>query len=359
VPVEISEAEQATVESIKAFVATRFSDARYVLGLALDFALVAQRLSLHDSTAKSHRPDLSKDELFARYQQRTSHAGRTSNTLTLKYERQSVGIRKIEESVVNLFMELMRPGYPSAYVYNTGQWHKFKDSLLVPSFSLSESGRFRLVNELIQYGLDNLTKSTFLGRDTPRVRLFPLIVESYVRPHAGENSGAVFQGIAYGYMKADRPHLSLVVDKTRTGSARQSRIGDIDGYYGLDLEVSVEVKDHPLTGKNISNELGEFLAKVAANKVQGLAFVLSADVDAVAEAARQSTACITRSELLHILERWDWRKQDAAMHGVLHYLAHVEQNPDAVNRLLGFVAKHDPNHDSLAYYGEGKQGAFD
>lgn len=42
-------------------------------------------------------------------------------------------------------------------------------------------------------------------------------------------------------MKADRPHLYLIVDKTRTGSAKQARIGDIDGYVGLDLEVTVEV----------------------------------------------------------------------------------------------------------------------
>ena len=100
---------------------------------------------------------------------RTAHAGRTSNTLTLKYERQNIGIRKVEESVLDLFMHLMRPGYPSAYVYNTGQWHKFQDTLLVPCFSLSEAGRHRLVTDLIQFGLDNLKASVFLGRDTPRV----------------------------------------------------------------------------------------------------------------------------------------------------------------------------------------------
>lgn len=349
VPVRVARADQRTIDEVTTFVASQFSRMRYVLGLALDFTLVAQHLSLHDATAKAHRPGLTKDELFTRYEQRTSHAGRTSNTLTLKYQDQSIGIRKIEEGVVDLFMRLKRPGYPSAYVYNTGQWHKFQDSLLVPCFSPSESGRHHLATALIQFGLDNLKGSAYLGRDTPRVRIFPLIMERYPRTQAGENSGSAFQGMAYGFMKADRPHLSLVVDKTRTGSARQGRIGDIDGYFGLDLEVTVEVKDRPLTDDNVSKELGEFLAKVSANKVQGLAFVSSATDAAVEEVEKHGVNCLTLTDVLHIVARWDWRKQDAAVQGVLHFLAHIEQDPDAVDRLLGFIAEHDPDHDALAY----------
>ena len=93
VPDAVTDGEQQTIDAIKQFVASRFSDARYVLGLAIDFTLLAQQLSLHDAAAKAQRPALTKDELFARYEQRTAHAGRTSNTLTLKYERQSIGIR--------------------------------------------------------------------------------------------------------------------------------------------------------------------------------------------------------------------------------------------------------------------------
>jgi hypothetical protein len=213
---------------------------RYPLGLALDFTLLAQQLALHDPSGKAFRNNLTKGKLFERYQLVTERAGRGANTLTLKYQdgriAQQVGIRKLEESVVDLFIRLNRPGYPSAYVYNTGQWQKFQDSLLVPCFRLSESARFKLCRALIEYGLENLTANPFLGREAPRVRMFEEIIKLYPRSQRGENAGAVFQGIAVGYMKADRPHLLLVVDKTRTGSARQNRIGDIDGYFGLDLE---------------------------------------------------------------------------------------------------------------------------
>jgi hypothetical protein len=181
--------------------------------------------------------------------------------------------------------------------------------------------------------------------------LFEEIIRHYPRSSPSENSGAVFQGIAYGYIKADRPHLSLIVDKVRTGSARQHRIGDIDGYHGLDLELTVEVKDHPLTKDNVTKEMGEFLDKVAKNRVLGLAFVASADQHALDEMKKHGAACVTRENALWELARWDWRKQDAAVHGLLHYLAHVEQNPDAVVRLLTFIRGKDSTHDALAYFG--------
>jgi hypothetical protein len=349
-PEPVTAQEDQLIGQVLQFVVGKFPDARYVLGLALDFALLAQQLSLHDADAKAARPELTKEAILARYPPITARGGRAANTLTLQYGRQKIGIRRIEESIVDLFMDLARPGYPSAYVYNTGQWHKFQDTLLVPCFQLSESGRFKLCNALIGYGLANLTESAFLGREVARVRLFEEIVLHYRRTHPGENSGAVFQGIACGFMAADRPHLNLIVDKVRTGSARQSRIGDIDGYFGLDLEVSVEVKDHPLTEENVDGEIGEFLSRVSASGVMGIAFVQSADDPAIARMAEYGVACLTQQGLLATVMLWDWRKQDAAVHGILHFLAHVEQNPDAVRRLLDFIREHDPQHDSLAYY---------
>jgi hypothetical protein len=349
-PETVSAQEDQLISQVMQFVDERFSDARYVLGLALDFTLLAQQLSRHDADARVARPELTKEAILARYPPITVRGRRAANTLTLQYGPQKIGIRRIEESVVDLFMDLARPGYPSAYVYNTGQWHKFQDTLLVPCFRLSESGRFNLCNALIEYGLAKLTQSTFLGRETPRVRLFEEIIRHYPRTHPGENAGAVFQGIACGFMTADRPHLNLIVDKVRTGSARQNRIGDIDGYFGLDLEVSVEVKDHPLTAANVGREIGEFLSKASANRVMGIAFVQSADEQAVARMAGHGVVCLTQEALLATVALWDWRKQDAAVHGMMHFLAHVEQNPDAVNRLLEFIAGQDEVHDSLGFY---------
>jgi hypothetical protein len=347
--------EEKLIEGVITFVAQKFKRSRYPMGLALDMSLLAQQLSLHDAGATSFRKDLTKEQILQRYTRVTARGDTDANTLTLTFNDgeavHEVGIRKLEEEVGDLFVALKRPGYPSAYVYNTGQWHKYQDTLLLPAFRLSEAGRFKLCNAMIQFGLANLTKSRPLGREKPRVRLFEEIIRRYPRSRQrGERSGCVFQGIAAGYMKADRPHLYLIVDKTRTGSAKQDRIGDIDGYCGLDLEVSVEVKDMALTGANVISEIGEFLLKVVENRVMGLAFVLSADEEAVEAIRGHNAVILTQDDLLATVERWDWRKQDTAVQGLIHFLAHVEQNPDALNRLIGFIREHDPGHDSQAFY---------
>lgn len=342
--------ERAVVDGVRSFVSAKFARSRYPLGLALDFALLAQQLSLHDPEAKPARPGLTADELFARYTRVAARGAVDANTLTLSFAGQEVGIRRLEEEVGELFLRLNRPGYPSAYVYNTGQWHKYQDTLLVPCFRLSEGGRFALCTDLIRFGLDNLPPSHLFGRDHPRVRLFEAVVTSYRWSHKGERAGCLFQGIVAGYMKADRPHLYLVVDKTRTGSAKQNRIGDIDGYYGLDLEVSAEVKDEDLTVADVEPELGEFLAKVAQARVMGLVFARGMDDAAVTAVRSRGVGCLTRSSLLGTVGTWDWRKQDAAFQGLLHFLSHVEQNPAAVTRLLEFVRVNDPTHESLVYY---------
>jgi len=347
---DLDEAETTAIGTLLQYVAEQFPKMRYILGLTLDFCLLAQQLSLHDAEAKAPRPGLTDEQLFARYVLVTERGGRAANTLSLTYGTNTVGIRKIEESVVDLFGSLNRPGYPSAYVYNTGQWQKYRESLLVPCFRLSESARHELARRLILFGLANLTENRFFGRDAPRVRLFDLILASYPRASPQENSGAAFQAMVYGYFNADRPHLSLIVDKTRTGSAKQRRFGDIDGYYGLDLELSVEAKDTALSAANVVTELGEFMGNVKSARVQGIAVAAGIEKEAADIMKESGVLPLPLSALSFAVSRWDWRKQDAAVQGMLHYLAHVEQNPDAVARLLGFVHAHDATHDSLNFF---------
>jgi hypothetical protein len=56
------------------------------------------------------------------------------------------------------------------------------------------------------------------------------------------------------------------------------------------------------------------------------------------------------ADLSSLTATWDWPKQNAVVLGMLHFLAHIEQNPDAVERLLAFISERDPRHDSLTYY---------
>ncbi len=163
-PDELTNSEQTIIEQVLKYVGSRFTRMKYILGLALDFAIVAQRLSNVDDSAKRSRENLTIEQLFQRYQVVTERGEQQANTLTLKFGLSTqVGIRRIKESIVHFFHSLNRSKYPSAYVYNTGQWQKFQD-LLILCFRLSESGRFQLCQQLIDFGLEQLPKNIFITR---------------------------------------------------------------------------------------------------------------------------------------------------------------------------------------------------
>jgi hypothetical protein len=343
-----SAAEVATLNSLVDYVAVMLPQARYVAGLVIDFAVLAQKLSHFDPQAKSARPSLTEATLFEQYELIKSRGKTTANTLTLKYGANQFGIRAIEEEVVDLFRSKLKRPYPSAYVYNTGQWHKYTKQL-VEAFRLSESGRFILVNEIAVLILSGLPENRFYLRSETRPRVFEEVIKTFPRQHKGENGGLVFQGIAYGYINADRPHLSLAVDKVRTGSSRQHRFGDIDGYLGLDLEMSVEVKDHLIDSANVESEFGDFARELATGEARGLAFVDTITDDAAEWLWKNRIVPLATREILFGVMTWDYTKQDIALNGVLHYLAHIEQNPLLTEELLKFISGIDPTHTSLAF----------
>jgi hypothetical protein len=200
--------EVRVIDGIVRYVEDRFKPLTYVLNLALDFTLVAQKLSAFDLDAKSFRPDVTEAGLFAKYPKAVARGAKADATLTLTVRHADkvhrVGIRRVEEDVCDLFIACDRTGFTSAYIYNTGKWpdHVW---LLAECVKLSEAGRHLLCNRLIDFGLVAFAVNSFYGRDTPRPRLFEVIVRDYERTaRAGENAGMVMQGVAYGFFKADR-----------------------------------------------------------------------------------------------------------------------------------------------------------
>ncbi|TDU18085.1 hypothetical protein C8E00_11413 [Chromohalobacter marismortui] len=345
---DISFEELPIIDFCKNYIKERFTFMKYILGLGIDFSILAQRLSEYDVEMKSFTPVLSVEDIFSRYEMVESRGSRKSNTLTLSFSGKQYGIRKIEESVANLFHSMDRSDYPSAYVYNTGQWKKYTD-LLNHVFMLSEPGKHALCKELIDFGIKNLPKNSFYVREVPRVRIFDKVINEYERGVKGENGGLVYQAIVYGFLTADRPHLSIIADKVRTGSSRQKRFGDIDCYSGLDLETSSEVKDFCISNANFDKELGEFCRNCEGNNINGIVFALDFEQSTLNKIREHGVKPISQLKLMELVSYWDWTKQEAALKGVLHYISHVEQNPSAVIRLLEFIKNHDANHESLDY----------
>lgn len=104
-----------------------------------------------------------------------------------------------------------------------------------------------------------------------------------------------------------------------------------------------------MTAAIVESELGDFAKDVHRHRVQGLVFALGIDAGAKQWLADKGVVAQDIETTLAAVRAWDWRKQDAAVHGLLHFLAHIEQKPEAVTRMLQFIRSRDPAHDSLAY----------
>jgi hypothetical protein len=356
---QLSDAERDAIGDIVDYVRQRFSGKKLILGLALDFILLSQQVS--EDTEGQYDRNLTIDQLFEQYDRVKERGGVELNTLTLSAPSgDKYGIRGNEERILALFHdELDRLDYTSAYVYNTGQWHKHKD-LLTLCFRLSEVGRYVALERLVDFGLVEMPRATSFEGNT-RPRLFPAAIKNYPRSEIeNENSGVIFQGITYGFVKADRPHLSIVADKVRTGSKRQKRIGDIDCYLDVKVEMSIEVKDLHMSEGIVQKQLGTFVQDVRQGGILGAVFVRSISDDVRDQLEDEGILVRTQSQLLNEISLWDWPKQDSALRGLLHYLAHIEQNPEAVRRLQWFIYKFDPEHSVLHRFNpeEGEPPAY-
>lgn len=340
-------ADLRAIEEILEQVSSRFSRMKYVLGLALDFVILAQQLAEADPDFRRLGEDEAEEKVFERYPRIEATAGREANTLTLAYGGGKFGIRKIENLVVEAFHEMGRSSFPSAYVYSTGQWRKFL-KLLSLAFRLSGPGRRAATEALFDFGLERLQKNLFYVRPR-RARLFDHILAEYGREAHGENAGLTFQALIFGYISSAYQHLEIVAAGVRTGSARQKRFGDMDCYLGLDLELAVEAKDMVIDEDNFGPQLTQFCHKAKEYAFHGMVFARDFAGDTRERLAAFELVGFSQQEMREEVRRWDWAKQERAVAGMLHYLSHVEQNPKAVHRLLEFIQERDPGHPSLDF----------
>lgn len=345
-PNELSLRDEHLLNAIIGAVDAEFGMRKYVLGLAIDFTLLAQELSRQDPGFTPLTAQEDESVLFQRYPLVTKKGNTQANTLTVSVGASALGIRRFEERVANAFHAMERSKYPSAYVYNTGQWTKYK-GLLRLCFSLTQDGRREAIERLFAYGLEKLERNVFFGRDQPRVRVFERALSEYQREDAAENGGLVLQAMVFGFLSADHPHLQWIADKVRTGSSRQRRFGDIDGYHGLELELSAEVKDIMIDEDNLERQLGPFIGAIRSRGVRGMVFARDFSEPALEHLAAAGIIPTDDEMLRYLVSRWDFAKQDIALQATLHYLAHIEQNPSAVSRFLTFAARLDGRYASL------------
>lgn len=313
--------------------------------MALDFLMIAERLAQRDDWVRGFDPDIERADILDRY----GNAAKT--TLTPKYDGERYGIRPVHNNVIDLFREdLARTNFPSSPGHHTGEWERY-DDMLESAFRLSRAGRYAAAQRLFDLGLEELESKDYERRNPPFPQPFLRVLQDYERSAPFEQGGSAYQALCYGFVKANWPHLSFRASKVRTGSSRQHRYGDIDGFYGPDLMISVEVKDLDIDRSNLESELGQMMAVAENTTAIAIAVCRSVQADARATLEEAGVRVLDDDDLEERLAIWDYHRQNRALQGMVHFLGNIEENPDATQRLLQFVGEIDPGNSSLAHLG--------
>lgn len=195
------------------------------------------------------------DEFLERYPRRlTTAAGKRANTLIVEAEGgKTLSLRPFYNAAERFFRaEQKRFDYPSCAPHATQVWPDYLNWLgALVTFSPSEMSS--LCRRVCDYVLNNLTSQAF---DPAGVHLepplFQMVLEDFdLTARKGEPTGAAFQGIVFGFLRADNPHLQVEIDKVRTGSKRLQRVGDVDARDGARLAVTAEVKQYVMKGEHV------------------------------------------------------------------------------------------------------------
>jgi len=265
--------------------------------------------------------------------------GKPANTLALqRLDGSHVTLRPYFNGVETLFRDTHhRYDFPKCAPHGTQAWRgymRWLDALSTYSDADLDSIRERVVKFVLQ----ELPDQSF---DPDSVELEPPLFERVLRDfdllhHKGEKSGAAYQGIVFGFLRADNPHLQVEIDKVRTGSSRRKRIGDIDAWEGRRLAITAEVKQYELSG-NPTAEFSKFIWEARQRGAIGMVVALSFAEGTADLIEAKGIHAIDRNDMSAIVSLWDPMKQRTAVASLVYYVEHVEQSSALAARLRQFL----------------------
>lgn len=316
-------------EFVAGFPARKFS-----AGLLIAFVDFLHRLAVRDGSARNLA-----DVLAAHPRQAVTAAGKRANTLIVATGSGStLSLRPFYNDAETFFRAThKRFDYPSCAPHATQAWSDYLhwlDALV----RFDSDDRLRLRDRVVEFTLNTLSSHAF---DPTSVRteppLFQRLLDSFeMTARKGEPTGAAFQGIVFGFLRADNPHLQIEIDKVRTGSKRLQRVGDIDAWEGARLALSAEVKQFKVE-RGHSPDFEAFANDTGRRGALGIVACL-----AFGEGARQrfedmGLHAVDLDDLCRIVELWDPFKQRVAAASVVYYAHHVEKNAALRDRLDEFL----------------------
>jgi hypothetical protein len=271
--------------------------------------------------------------------QSTTSSGLGANTLIVsKPGGGTASIRPYYGAVENFFRnQQKRYDFPSAAPHATQSWSDYTDwieSLVTLDVDTLDSLRTKVITYVLEKLPSHEVDPSEIVKDPPVFEIF-LRDFNFRAVAKGEPTGSGFQGAVFAYIRADSPHLQVEVDKTRTGSKRVHRIGDIDAWDGSRLVKTCEVKHFVVAVKD-AIEFTAFAGEAA--KRRAGAYLVAEDFEDGArdEIELLGLRTMTLADLRQHVSVWDPLKQQIALQSFEYFITHREQNSSLTKRFRQF-----------------------
>lgn len=318
-------------------VVAEFRRRKFAAGLAIAFADLLTHLDVPGKGVGSFA------EFLKRHPRREKLAGGgQANTLIVEAKAGGVtvtiSLRRFYDEVERLIRaEHKRFDFPSCAPHATQCWADYVDWLdALVTFSPAQITALR--QRVIDFILETLKSHEFdpstVQREPARFRRVLEAFDLAVRK--GETTGAAYQGVVFGFLRADNPHLQVEIDKARTGSKRLQRVGDVDGWDGARLAVTAEVKQFRLKTDDVP-DLEGFASAVRERGAIGMVVALGFEPGTVEAIEGLGLRALDTDDILLIVALWDPMKQRTAVQSMLYYVKHVEKNAPLTQRLEEFL----------------------
>jgi len=236
-----------------------------------------------------------------------------------------------------ILTRMRRNGHPSNPGHATQSWTAYRP-LIELIWRMTAPDRRALVEWVWENGVLPLDETQIVAAVERPIRPFEQVLADM--PTASSRPGSVWQGMCFGYLRADSPNLQLESSRAQTGSRHSGLLGDVDGFVGDRVALAAECKDMVL-GENWRDELTEFLAQV--NRVPGtLAIVMCADAsdEARDEITEAGLIVLTREQMRQTAAVWDEPKQWSALQSLFYFLRRIQKSEAILAQTRNWCLEH-------------------
>ena len=303
---------------------------RFIMGRLMAFVAMAEEVTLLTATEQV-------DDLWENFEREEfTKTGQPVNTLNLKVGDDLVRLRPAYNTVEHVFVYLLRRyDYPNMAPHATQAWTQHQNWL--ESVFAMTPGERRATVEAIWDAVLELPQHHRRSTQDASPRPFAEILMEFPHTQPREPAGAILQGLAFAYYRADSPNVTIETGKVGAGSRTAGRVADVDGWNGAELVLSIEVKDDSLDDPE-APALDSFLANLAEwPDATAIVVCRSTTDDVIAALAEQNVSVFTRATMHEAVMRWDLNKQRLAAREFLYFLVRVQRHGGLIARFETFL----------------------